>query len=88
MDIVLWGNFNEDDGDTVSFGTEGFGIALQNLVYSPRLVVSIDIVKMRIEAEDDDVSGHSSMKFCAFDWLKATFADEWCFNKTYFDQRS
>ena len=42
-------------------------------------------MKMRIKAEDDEVLNHSLMKFCVFDWLKAIFADEWCFNKIYFD---
>ena len=28
VDIVLWDNFNKDNGDTVSFNIEDFGIAL------------------------------------------------------------
>ena len=84
VDIVLWGNFTEDDGDTVSFGTEDFGIALQNLIYCPKLVVSIDIVVTNIE-EDDDASTSDSTNFCAFDWLVSTFANEWYFDNICFD---
>lgn len=36
LEIVLWGNDNEDDSDAVSFGTENFGIALHNLMYAPK----------------------------------------------------
>lgn len=83
LEIVLWGNYDENDGDTVSFGTENFGIALENLIYAPKLVVCIDI-EMQDEAQDVG-PGHGSMDFCAFDWLMATFSDEWFYNKTYFD---
>ena len=37
LEIVLWGNYNEDDRDTVCFGTENFCVALQNLVYGPEI---------------------------------------------------
>ena len=84
VDIVLWGNFAEDNGDIVSFGTDNFGIALQNLICCPKLVVSIDIVVTRIE-EDEDASSSGSIDFCAFDWLMATFAHDRFFNKTFFD---
>jgi hypothetical protein len=84
LEIVLWGNYNEDNGDTVSFGTNNFCIALQNLIYARKLVISIDTVKTKIEAEDEEPC-HSSMYFCAFDWLMATFANEWFSGKTYFD---
>jgi hypothetical protein len=84
LEIVLWGNHTEDDGDTVQFGTENFGIALQNLIYAPKLVVCIDIVIMKREELEED-SVHATTEFCAFDWLMATFADEWFFSKTYFD---
>ncbi len=83
VEIVLWGHYNENDGDTVSFGTENFGIALQNLVYAPKLVVCIDI-ETQDEGQDVDLV-HGARSFCAFDWLMATFVDEWFFNKTYFD---
>jgi hypothetical protein len=85
LEIILWGNYNEDNGDTVSFGTENFGIALQNLIYVPKLVVPIDLViKTKIEIEEDE-SSPGSVTFCAFDWLMATFAGEWFFDRTYFD---
>lgn len=83
VEIVLWGCYHENDGDTVSFGTENFGIALQNVVYVPRLVVCIDIETLDEEQEGEP--GHGARTFCAFDWLMAAFADEWFFNKTYFD---
>ena len=83
VELVLWGHYNEDDGDTVSFGTENFGIALQNLVYAPKLVVCIDI-ETQHDGEEAEL-GHGGRTFCAFDWVMATFADEWFFNKTYFD---
>jgi hypothetical protein len=85
LEIILWGNYNENDGDTISFGTESFGIALKNLIYAPKLVVSIDIIRTRQEEEDDDDPGHGRRSFCAFDWLMATFANEWFFANTYFD---
>lgn len=84
MEIVLWGNHNEDNGDTISFGTQNFCIALQNLIYAPKLVVCIDIVKTRIEDQDEH-PGSTTLAFCAFDWLLATFSNEWFFGKTYFD---
>ncbi|KAF7514135.1 hypothetical protein GJ744_004460 [Endocarpon pusillum] len=83
VEIVLWGRYNEEDGDTVSFGTENFGIALQNLVYAPKLVVCIDIETQHDAEEVELVRGGRT--FCAFDWVMATFADQWFFNKTYFD---
>ena len=85
VNIVLWGNFSENDGDTVSLGAEDFGIALPNLVSSPRLVDSIYILNTRIESEDDGAWSHSSTNFRAFDWLMATFVDKWYFNKIFFD---
>jgi hypothetical protein len=84
LEIVLWGDYNEDDGDTVSFGNHDFGIALRNLIYAPKLVVCIDIVTTNAKAQQED-SSHSSSNFCAFDWLMAAFADEWYFHKTCFD---
>ena len=83
MEIVLWGTYGGDDVDTVSFGTENFGIPLQNLIYSPRLVICIDIETLDEVQEVEP--GSSSSNFCAFDWLRATFANEWLINKTYFD---
>lgn len=83
VEIVLWGRYNEEDGDTVSFGTENFGIALQNLVHAPKLVVCIDIEPQH-DGEEVEL-GHGGRTFCAFDWVMATFANEWFFNKTYFD---
>lgn len=84
LEIVLWGNYKDDSCDTVSFGTENFGITLQNLIYAPRLVVSIDLVETKDGAQEEDPN-HASRNFCAFDWLMATFANEWYFNNTYFD---
>lgn len=84
IEIVLWGNHNEDNGDTISFGTENFGIALRNLIYAPRLIVAIDIVKIKLVVEEEEPS-RGLEDFCGFDWLIATFVNEWYFNKTYFD---
>ncbi len=84
VEIVLWGNYNEDDGDTMAFGTEDFGISLQNLIYAPKMVVAIDIVKTKMEAQEEDPA-HVTTNFCAFDWLMATFVDEWYFDRTFFD---
>ncbi len=83
VEIILWGHHHEDEDDTVSFGTENFSIALQNIVYAPKLVVCIDIETL--DEMQDDEPGHGARTFCAFDWLMVTFADEWFFKKTYFD---
>jgi len=83
LEIVLWGSYNENNGDTVSFGTENFGIPLKNLVYAPKFVICIDI-----ESQDEEVEitpEHSTKLFCAFDWLMTTFTVEAFHNKTYFD---
>jgi hypothetical protein len=84
LEIILWGNYSDDDGDTVSFGTENFCIALRNLIYAPKLVVSIDIINTRPEILEQE-SAHATTNFCAFDWLISTFVNEWFFNKTCFD---
>lgn len=82
VEIVLWGSYNADEGDTVHFGAENFCVALQNLVYAPKLVVAVDLVMTGMEAQGDSFGAQN---FCAFDWLMATFADEWFFSKTRFD---
>jgi hypothetical protein len=84
LEIVLWGNYDENDGDTVSFGTENFGIALKNLVYAPKFVICIDVESQDEEAHDMAPS-HGTNLFCAFDWLMATFTVKAFYNKTYFD---
>jgi hypothetical protein len=83
LEIVLWGNFNENNGDTVSFGTENFGIALKNLIYAPKFVICIDL-----EPKDEDwemAPDHGTNLFCAFDWVMATFTVKAFYDKTYFD---
>jgi hypothetical protein len=83
LEIVLWGSYNENNGDIVSFGTENFGIALKNLVYAPKFVICIDIESH--DEERDMEPGRGTNIFCAFDWLMATFTVKAFYNKTYFD---